>query len=176
MVVAAEDHEPQLSPANGFVEGGCNGNSTHAVGIENPRLGADHKAILLGLLDPVQVVLHLNLNVFGRFGGQGAQHVGGDAVGGAQVVGGAAGADPAEGTKSVVKAHRAEDVLNVARVAEVQAVVGQNVGTGSAGFQQKGVAVVKEVHTAGMQRVDGSHVTAQRRLDFSAEALGILSH
>ena len=27
-----------------------------------------------------------------------------------------------------------------------------------------------------MQRVDGSHVTAQRRLDFSAEALGILRH
>ena len=176
VVVAAEDHRPQVAPADGLVEGPRDGDAAHAVGVENAGLRADHEAVLLGLLDPAQVVFHLKANVVGCFGGQGAQHVGGDSVGGAQVVGGAAGTDPAERAKTVVEAHRSEDVLHVARVGEVEAVFGDDVGSGAAGFEQKCVSVVKKVHASGVQRIDGGDVAAQRGLNLGAEALRVLSH
>ena len=176
VVVPAQNNGAEFAAPNGLVEGGRNGNSAHAVGIENPCLRPHHQSILLGLLDPAQVVLHLHLNVFGRLCGQGAQNVGGDAVGSAQVVGGSAGADPTKRTKSVVKTHGPKNVLHVAWVGEVDSVLGEYVGSGSAGFQQKSIAVVKEVHAAGVQNLNRSYVTAQRRLDFGAKALGILGH
>ena len=66
--------------------------------------------------------------------------------------------------------------MHVAWVGEVDSVLGEYVGSGSAGFQQKSIAVVKEVHAAGVQNLNRSYVTAQRRLDFGAKALGILGH
>ena len=97
------------------------------------------------------------------------------AVGGLEVLGIARGANPAEGTEAVVKEHRAHDVLNIGRIAEL-AVGRHDVGTSAARLQQEGVAIVKEVHALVGQLVDGGTLAAQRCTHTLLELLRLLGH
>ena len=115
--------------------------------------------VLLGPLDPGDVVAHLLGNLGGRMFADLSQHVHSDVVGDIEVLRLAGSADPAERAEAVVEAHRSHNVLNVRGIAET-AVLLEDVGTGAGGLQQEGVAVVEEVHALGRQLVDGDHLAA----------------
>ncbi len=56
------------------------------------------------------------------------------------------------------------------------AINSKHIGTGTAGFQQEGVAIVEEVHASVSQAIDGGNLAAQRGLHGQLEAFRLFGH
>ena len=169
VVVAAEDNGAEFAGGDGAVEGQGDLAAALGVGVKDPGLGADDEAVLLGGLDPGDVVAQLLLDFGGRGTQDAVQGSSSDAIGEPQIVGGAGGTHPAEGPETVVEAHRPQDVLYVGRVTEARTRLVHHRGAGPGTLQQEGVAVVEEVGPPGGVFVDEIGVTAQRCADGLAE-------
>ena len=113
VVASQHDRSRNLALLDGLVEAGGNLGAAFAVGIEYTGLAAHHKVVLLGTLNPLDIVVHLLLYLGGGSGCYFAQHLHCDVVALVEVFGLAAGAYPTERTKSVVEAHGAHNVLHV---------------------------------------------------------------
>ena len=113
VVTTKDDRCGNLTFLDGLVKAGGNLSATLAVGIEDTGLAANHQVVLLGALNPLDIVVHLLLNLGRSCCGNLAQHLHSDMVALVEVFGLAAGAHPTEGTEAVVEAHRTHDVLHV---------------------------------------------------------------
>ena len=175
-MVASQHHRAcYLTPLYSLVE--CLGylRATLSVGIQDASLRAYHEVVAACLTNPVYVVCHLSLNLVGRILHYFLHHTCRNLVGLGEVGWVARCAHPSERTEPVVEEHRTHNVLHVRRIAEL-AILPADVSSCTLRLQQEGVAIVEEVHSTLGKAVDGSHLSAQRRLYMFAELVGILSH
>ena len=87
----------------------------------------------------------------------------------------ARGANPAERPEAVVEAHRPHNIFHIRGIFETTVGL-ENIGPGAARFKQESVAVVKEIHAAFGEGIDGFYLTAQRFVNGFFEAFRLLGH
>ncbi len=148
MVAAKHDWSGDLTLADGLVEGEGDLGPAFAVSVEDAGLRPNHEVVPAGFLYPMNIIVQLPLNLLRRCLKFLFKNIRGYLVGLCEVFRLLAHADPAERSETVVEIERPHDVLDVGRIAE-RAVGLEYVRSRSGGFQQEGVAVVKEVHSLG---------------------------
>ena len=116
--------------------------------------------VLARFTDPMKIILQLSADVIGHMMAHLLQHFSGKPVSRCEVFRVTRRANPSERSEAVVEEQRSHDVLNVGGVSELSVFL-ENVGAGSAGLQQEGVAIVEEVHALCCQLVDSGNLTAK---------------
>ena len=176
VVVVARDVHRRLQSAvsHGVVEREGDRGAPERVRVQDACLRADDELVLLGLDDPLVVVVVLLRESLGGALGELRDDLRGDLVGEGEVGRVAGRAHPPEGAEAE-REDVAHDVLDVGRVLE-RAVLLEDVRASARALQQEGVAVVPEAHALRTEFVDDGDVAAQALVDLVLELLRVVRH
>lgn len=175
MIASEDDRSRETAVSDGVVERLGNSDTAFFVGVQDAGLGSDDHGVLACFANPSHVIEHLLFRFLGCVGGHGFHDLGGDGVGGGEVGWAAARAYPSKWAKPIIEAHGSHDIFHIRRVAE-SAIVVVDGSTGASSFQQKGVAIIPEIHSSVGKRVDGVDLTSQGFAHEVLEAFRVFGH